>query len=153
MWVMRGVPGSGKTHWIKTNLVAPQVFSADDFFTQNGVYKFDPQKLQEAHGKCLRGVVRACSVMETEDDPRDIVVDNTNISPIEMAPYIALAEAYGLKYGIIRMMPNLSDYALRDRCVHNVSFDKIRVMREYLARHQLPKFWKPELHIKEEGWG
>lgn len=96
--VMIGASGSGKTTIAKaivaTNVQAhlsASAFSADDFFVgADGKYRFDLAKLGEAHGDCLRSVVHALQA-----DIQVVVVDNTNTSEAEIAPYIALGLAYG----------------------------------------------------------
>lgn len=92
MVIMRGLPGSGKSTLAVAVATLGQgvPFSTDDFFVGgDGVYRFDPAKLVEAHAwnqgrvrEALRG-----------DGP--VVVDNTNIRLWEMAPYVAMADEAG----------------------------------------------------------
>ncbi|PAV61981.1 hypothetical protein WR25_23222 [Diploscapter pachys] len=53
--LMRGAPGSGKSHLAKSLLKEyshGRIFSTDDLFTnKHGVYKFEPMKLEEYHKK------------------------------------------------------------------------------------------------------
>jgi hypothetical protein len=61
----------------------------------DGEYKFDPTKIGAAHASCLY------KFAEFLRDPhprfRFLVVDNTNMTAVEMAPYVQLAVAYGIE--------------------------------------------------------
>lgn len=68
------------------------VFSADDFFVKDGEYRFDGRLLGQAHGDCLKRYTERVR----EATPQDLlIVNNTNCTIEEVAPYIALAQAYG----------------------------------------------------------
>jgi uridine kinase len=69
MFVMRGLPGSGKSTLSKriatvydTEDQKTVICSGDDYFTdpENGEYKFNAQKLQEAHTAAKNKAVQAC---------------------------------------------------------------------------------------------
>lgn len=136
--VMRGVPGSGKS-WLSTKMFTDHaVSSADSFFYKNGVYTWDRTKLGEAHSYSLRTFVEALQ------SGRSVVVDNTNVTAIEMAPYVALAKMFGAKLRIIRVEcdPNIA----AQRNTHGVTLDTILRMDRGLRTNQLPSFW----NVKEE---
>lgn len=148
--VMRGVPGAGKTWWQEQQYPRDEagrvlVCSANLYFTDSktGEYKFRADKLYEAHGQCLRQFVRAFTVWA--DHVTHVIVDNTNIAAVEMAPYIALAEAYGARYEIVRVQPRgLDAVKLAQRCVHNVPAEKIGRMMYAMKNDELPRFWARE---------
>lgn len=89
--LMRGLPGSGKSHLAK-QLAGDEgvVLSTDDFFMSGGVYKFDPTKLGAHHGANQR---RAEESMAMGVSP--IVIDNTNVRLWEMRAYAQAAIAHG----------------------------------------------------------
>ena len=92
MVIMRGLPGSGKDHYIEKNLNDYYVVSADMFFErladeQEKTYVdvFDPRRLSEAHADCLREFIFAVA------GKYDIAVNNTNSTLWEYNNYIRIA--------------------------------------------------------------
>lgn len=87
--MMSGVPGSGKSTLVARRWPGAVVFSADAYFMVDGEYRFDPSRIGEAHCGCLRSLTETLQVADVEV----LVVDNTNLSVSEIAPYAALAQA------------------------------------------------------------
>ena len=96
--VLRGLPGSGKSTYQRAHFPAAVVASADLYFMVGEEYRFNPALLPEAHGACCRTVVGALQAGTSL-----IIVDNTAISAVEIAPYILLAQAYGYDAEIITL--------------------------------------------------
>jgi predicted kinase len=99
--IMRGLPGSGKSYYTSRLIrklgglfgIWPPVCSADQFFQiQTGTYKFDPEKIGDAH-KWSQDSARASMAFGWPV----VVVDNTNTQRWEMQPYIEMAEKYGYR--------------------------------------------------------
>jgi len=135
--ILRGIPGSGKSTYCKKNYPNAAWYSADYYFiNEKGVYAFDPSKLGEAHGYCLRGVVQH---LERHPLNMDLVVDNTNTTAVEIAPYAALAQAYGCELEIITIqcMPEVA----AARNVHGVPLEGVRRMYAQLIGATLPPWW------------
>jgi predicted kinase len=141
--ILRGLPGSGKSTFTSKMEGVVKVVSADHYFHINDdqVYRFDPSKLGAAHAYCLRTFV---NTLTKEDWVDTLVVDNTNCSAVEIAPYYALAQAYGVDCTIVHINTNLSDEELSDRNVHGVPVATIARMRTTIAREQLPPWWNVE---------
>jgi hypothetical protein len=146
--VLRGVSGAGKSTLAgKLRDHAPGLntaVSADSFFTdEDGNYKFDPAKLGEAHGACLKEFVRTLQV-DAAYEAKDslIVVDNTNTTVAEAAPYMAFGAAYGWETLLVTVMPpSLIEAAARN--VHGVPVGGVIAQGERLAAEsaRLPPFW------------
>jgi predicted kinase len=92
--ILRGGSGAGKSTWVKNNHSDAKVFSADLYFMVDGEYKFDPAKLGAAHAQCLRSFIEHIQT-DAHDYERVAIVDNTNTSVSEFAPYAQTALAYG----------------------------------------------------------
>jgi len=144
VFILRGIPGSGKSTFAK-KLARPYVrsglrvktFSADDYFMRKGVYKFDGSKLGTAHRKCLRDFAECLRLRRADF----CIVDNTNITAVEVAPYAALAAAYLADCRVVTISVAARTAAKRN--VHNVPrkavLSKARLLREETAR--FPGFW------------
>ena len=119
--IMLGAAGSGKSTWVKNNTTEfTRVHSADSFFLDAaGNYLFDPRKLPSAHQQCLRQFVRRIGyvAMDGDGDLR-CVVDNTNTTVAEIAPYAALALAYGHKLELVHI--NSPIHRCIERGTHDV---------------------------------
>jgi len=91
--LLRGLPNSGKSTLAR--LLAPNSkFEADDYFyDKNNIYRFDPTKLKQAHGKCQTNT-RECMKLGLHET---IVVSNTFTEEWEMSPYFTLAKDYGYR--------------------------------------------------------
>jgi len=145
---MIGVPGSGKsteakrimrTHSVIRERV--EIVSADTYFmNENGDYAFNPKGLGEAHAECFRD---ACDYATRGVDC--IIVDNTNLTNVERAPYYQLGVAFGYKVHMVWVHPGLTCEELGARNVHGVSAEKIRTMFQRFEG-VLPPHWKVQQH-------
>ena len=107
--LIRGVSGSGKTQFAK--LIAHlalnssdhmyeingKLISADDYFTDSsGNYKFNPDKLSQAHKHCQNIAETEMVIFKshTYGEGSIIVVHNTFTQDWEMQPYFDLAKEY-----------------------------------------------------------
>jgi NEDD4-binding protein 2 len=129
---MRGLPGSGKSTLAKELGKNGVVFSTDDFFMDQGEYKFNPNLLGKYHQLNYEKTVEA---MQKGLSP--IVVDNTNTQPFEMKNYVHAAEKYG--YSIEFKEPqtewawNANELAKRN--THNVPVETIQKMVDRYDRN------------------
>jgi predicted kinase len=140
--VMQGIPGSGKSTdikgqvwWMPSGGLA--VVSADHYFVElgGGTYAFDPSKLPEAHGKCLRRFIEALQA-----GAEVVIVDNTNTTAVECAPYMAAAAAWGYEAEIRRIECDPEVAAARN--THGVPAAGVKAMAERLAAFQPMPWWK-----------
>jgi adenylate kinase family enzyme len=118
LFLVRGCPGSGKTTLAKS--LGENHFEADDYFMDNGEYKFDVTRLKDAHKWCqLR------TEHNMEDDVPKIVVSNTFTQEWEMRPYFDLAEKYG--YKVYSLIVENRHGGVNE---HGVPEDKLELMRK-----------------------
>ena len=117
LYLFRGIPGSGKTTAAKS--LGLMTFEADQFFMEDGEYKFDPTKLREAHQWCKDQV----EYVMINGVPK-VAVSNTFTQEWEMTPYFELASKYG--YMVITMVVENRHGGTNE---HGVPDDKLEIMK------------------------
>ncbi len=127
--LVRGLPGSGKST-LAAHL-SDFAFAADDHFVgDDGVYRFDPRFITEAHLGCQRRTREAI-----EAGHPVVVVANTFTQLWEIAPYETIASETGATLVIIDLFDaGLTDEQLAERTVHEVPQEVIAGMRERYHR-------------------
>lgn len=143
--ILRGLPGAGKSHWAKKNRTdQTEIVSADRYFiSQDGSYQFNPAKLGEAHQACFRNFLQWLRV-----GVGCIIVDNTNISELEIAPYYLAAETYGYGVKILNFPCDVETAVSRN--IHGVSRGPIEKMVERSEKFNPPPWWTIETCLEEE---
>ena len=119
LYIVRGIPGSGKSTFAKTLGVIH--YEAYMFFIDptTGEYKFDGSKIKLAHSWCMIQTQKAM----VNDEPK-IVVSNTFTQEWEMETYFKLAEENGYKVFTI-----IVENRHGNTNEHNVPEDKIEQMK------------------------
>ena len=93
--LMRGWQGSGKSTLAKSiarSYFNPKIFSTDDYWEQDGEYRFDPERLTQAHEWNINRVGDYCRTCKKQDI---VIVDNCNIKCEHMVPYEKIAREFG----------------------------------------------------------
>lgn len=139
--ILRGLPGSGKSYWAREYaLQHPKtlIVSADYYRIQpDGRYQFNASRVREAHDFCLR---RFWTLMWEGELDVPVIVDNTNISAWEIAPYYRLAEISNREVEIVTFATPLK--TCLERQTHGVPEVTMGMMAQRLATEVLPFFWK-----------
>ncbi len=120
--ILRGVPGSGKS-FLATHsaeyLGDPSQFaicSADEYFTKDGIYKFVPELIPEAHEYCLQKFLQSVS------NKKFVIVDNTNSQMWEYQIYKYLCNILHIIVYIVEI-PCPTDFIgskFRSRNLHSI---------------------------------
>lgn len=91
LYLVRGIPGSGKSTFAKT-FKTVEHYEADMFFMRGNGYEFDATKLKAAHEWCQDMVF-----MSMKRNEPTIVVSNTFTQEWEMKPYLEMAKTHEYK--------------------------------------------------------
>lgn len=143
--ILAGLPGSGKSKLAKelskihNNTL---VLSSDDYFMRSGEYKFDPAKLGAAHDRCWRDYTGMCDRAGTWMYSGGLViVDNTNTSPFELAPYVRYAT--GLRIPVLTLFVSRAfELCVRDQ-IHGAPLETMQRMSRNLTNtlNDFPSYW------------
>jgi adenylate kinase family enzyme len=127
LFLVRGLPGSGKTSFASAIWNDYAVCEADKFFyDKKGNYNFDPSKLKEAHAWCKNEVEsRMIEHQNNQQYYPEIAVSNTFTQEWEMEDYFKLAEKY--EYKIVSL---ILENRHGSQNVHGVPDDKIEIMKK-----------------------
>jgi tRNA uridine 5-carbamoylmethylation protein Kti12 len=132
MIILRGLPGSGKTYWIKENMAKEDyvVCSADHHFMVDGQYQFNPRGLGEAHAKSQAKAICSMAIRFPY-----VIVDNTNTQKWEWLVYETAAKALDYSVEIIDLFDGrCTDRELFERNTHGVPLASISAMRQRYER-------------------
>jgi len=147
VYIFSAIPGSGKS--TQAQLMVEKhgpkqcsVVSADHYFikydpeTKTSEYKFNPRELPKAHKRCKQFFVRELGSI----DRRPIViVDNTNVDPIQAAFYYEYADLEGYDVEVIRFIVD-PDVAF-ERQIHNVPRESFWRMYNAFRDAKWPRYW------------
>ena len=177
VWMMRGTPGSGKSHTVsrlikELGVKDNNVISADHYFTpmtrefrQQGIdispkeerdeylSNFNQGHLPLAHDMCLDRFKKAVDAGETP-----LIVDNTNVIVSHIRPYALYASAAG--YDVKFQEPDSpwwKEYSgyLRNKRLHAAKIRELVDILHQKNTHDVPKEtiaymldqWEPDLDI------
>ena len=127
LFLVRGLPGSGKTSFASAIWNDYAVCEADKFFyDKEGNYNFDPSKLKEAHSWCKNEVEsRMIEHQNNQQYYPEIAVSNTFTQEWEMEDYFKLAEKY--EYKVVSL---ILENRHGSQNVHGVPDEKLQIMKD-----------------------
>ena len=120
--LLRGLPGSGKSTLAKS--IGGIHIEADQYFMENGEYKFDATKIKLAHNYCQTHTQAWMQMDGEQVNANRIIVSNTFTQEWEMKPYFELAEKYG--YRVFSLIVENRHYGIN---LHDCPADKIEAMK------------------------
>jgi len=126
LFLVRGLPGSGKSTFATHIWNEYAVCEADKFFyDKEGNYNFDPSKIKDAHAWCKNEVeTRMIDHQNNEQFYPEIAVSNTFTQEWEMKDYFDLADKYGYK-----VVSLIVENRHGGKNVHGVPEDKLEIMK------------------------
>lgn len=143
--IMRGTSGSGKTTYAHQNFPQGIILSSDDYWTKDGGdYRenFNVEKLGAAHAWNLRRYIDKLNDGAYLPEETTIVIDNTNTTIAELAPYYAVAQAFQVPVEIVTLM--VDPKIALERNVHGVPLAAHSAQYTRLVDQgkMIPKYWK-----------
>ena len=118
LYIVRGLPGSGKSSLAKKIVGRDFHFENDMFFIgEDGTYQFNKSAMPIAIEWCFKKVAAA---LETE---QDVAVSNTFSTRAEYTPYQTLAKKHGYETVVIEVFSKFKN-------IHNVPSEAITKMRD-----------------------
>ena len=126
LYIVRGIPGSGKSTFAKSICKPWQHVETDMFFIKNGEYKFDVSKLKVAHQWCKNKV--HAMMRPTPWNllfNRTIVVSNTFTQEWEMKTFLVLARRFRYKVYTV-----IVENRHGGKNLHGVPEDKLQIMKD-----------------------
>ncbi len=124
LYIVRGLPGSGKTT-LAEKLAGKNISEADQYFTnKKGEYKFDKNQLKAAH---TYSQVRVQAMMKAGTSP--IAVSNTAARRSDYKPYQDMAKKTGYNVQVISTHGNY-------KSVHGVPENVIEGMKSKWETHK-----------------
>lgn len=159
--IPRGGSGAGKTTWIKKNYPDAHIVSTDNYINDGkpyGLADWTPEKAANGHKLCLLEFTRLCEdvhLVERLADPEEpsvLVVDNTNTTIAEFAPYAAIAQANGHEVLIVTFI--YDPVAAYKRNVHETPLRFcVEQHRRLVEQTQfIPRWWKHDYALWDETW-
>lgn len=122
-FVMRGIPGSGKsTRARQLAGDSGKIHSTDDYFMKNGKYVFDASRIQHNHHLNFEAFKADLALGISP-----VIVDNTNTQKWEYEKYQKAAEEAGYQVEVISI-PHIDPVVAAQRNTHGVPEVAIRRM-------------------------
>ena len=130
--ILRGLPGSGKTSYIKhvieeNDVVNYTICSAFYHFKEGLVYKYNPRQLPQAYNSCWKDFLEALDTQSTY-----IFVNNPNAEKWEYENYIFLGRKFGYTIEIVEIDCPGSGYIdyFQKRSRHNIPIHTVKAIGE-----------------------
>jgi predicted kinase len=129
--VLRGLPGSGKTTYIKDYLTRHQIkdyviCSANDYFNHGTKYKFNPRHLPAAHNECVCDTITAMA-----NKTECVIVNNPNAQCWEYSHYKLLAKHFSYSVHVIEIDCPTEEHVeyFHQRCAYKIPREICLTMR------------------------
>ncbi len=133
--ILRGLPGSGKSHLARncSEKSVAAICSADHFFTKSDCYEFKQDDLPDAHVQCYENFLQALV-----DGKEVIIVDNTNSMTWEYRSYLYLCEMLGIKFHILEI-PHPHQQMVSAYCTRNLHKVSLEAINSFVERWEEDK--------------
>ena len=139
--ILRGLPGAGKSTWIREHPIEDSVVvSADHFlYEPDGSYNWTPERLQKAHQACMDKFVTWIHAPLC----KAVIVDNCNLTNRDIKFYVEQAEKIGAEIEIRTI--TVDPAVAQARQLHGVPPEKYPVLVKRLLMPIRPDWQKYEV--------
>lgn len=125
LFLVRGIPGSGKSTFVERSLGNSYVhLEADMYHNRYGSYNFQRDQLRAAHHWCLT----TAEILLLAGD-RDVVVSNTFTTFSEMRPYVDFAKKFDVCLFVYTMSGDFKN-------IHDVPEETLVAMKNRFESHK-----------------
>jgi predicted kinase len=124
LYLIRGLPGVGKSTLAKKLSLPSGIVEADQWFMKDGVYQFDGSQAFLAHAWCQE------TTRQRLAKDLDTVVCNTFVTHAYLQPYLDMARMLDAYVVVVTVDNRWTDEELAARSVHDVPIGTIQAMRE-----------------------
>jgi predicted kinase len=144
IYLMMGIPGGGKSTWIRNNVSSDAVVcSADHFFEDaNGNYNWRADLLPAAHRACFDKYMKAL----VDNNVKNVVLDNTNTKRQALKDYVVEANKLGFPVTIVAVNADPAVAAARN--IHGVPLPTVQKMHQEI-HNTLELGFPPMWNIKQ----
>lgn len=118
--ILRGLPGSGKSTYVKKNFSKHKHYEADMFHMKNGKYDWKQENQAAAHKWCLD------STKKSLENGYKVVVSNTFTTKKEINRYTDMADKLGKKVKVFRTTKHYGS-------IHNVPEETLERMKKRMV--------------------
>jgi len=140
LWLIRGLPGSGKTTYahhklqmskLPLTMTDPVHLETDMFFQHGDSYDFDVKLIKEAHEWCYGATLKAIF------GGRNVIVSNTFVKMWEMKKYVNIGKVFA--HTDISVIITIVEMKTQYKTVHGVPDETLDRMT--LNWEEVPKEW------------
>lgn len=147
IYIMRGLPGSGKTTWIHnfmlTNNKPYYICSYKNFYNEK-----NPRDLPKSYNLCFKIFMEY--LYQNKDN---IFIDNPNIEKWEYINYVNLGKLYNYHIKIIEIeCPGINYVGVfKDRCKNIITLKKMESLFQRWEYDNLAKIEEPYINFSDNG--
>jgi hypothetical protein len=135
--ILSGIPGAGKSAFVNDLRGMITICSADHYFS-NSILCFNEYDMIRANSECLKHFNETL-IKSDFSKPEYLVVDNCNLTAIDLAPYVLLSTAYGYIPEIVTLIVDPKVAASRNKS--KISLNECKKMSNILSSRKIPSHW------------
>lgn len=146
LFIYSAISGAGKTRAVAVRHPNAFVCSIDmHLYTETGEYIRTPERLTQARYRCIRDFEDALLIFKAPE----IVIDNCNLSDLDIAIYHEHGKANGYEVMVVTLY--CDPWVAFRRNIHGQTIERCKEMDTKLRRRNLPVGWMQEKYTWRNG--